>query len=1190
MSIISKARDTVAITMYITGEVDLPLEVIEAHADGRLVLFIGAGVSRSHPSSLPLFDELAAEIGSATHLNRRETESVDHFLGRISETVDVHTHVARIIGRTDSLPNSNHEAIAWLASSMPIPRVITTNFDAHLESAAVNAGLALGERYVGPALPVGRDFHGIAYLHGVVTRRPTELVVTDRDFGRAYMTDAWASRFLREVFDNFVVLFVGYSHTDPIVSYLGLGLPSNAQARFVLTHEPDDERWEHLGIRAIGYSDANDHSALPDSLGAWARRSAMGQLDHRTLVERLSRGAPPNTPVEHDYLSEVVQNSVDAASTFSDHARGPEWLAWVEQLPAFEALFREQIAPAPGSAILARWFANNFLARPDLQAETFLALTRHGLDMTDMLFEALNAGTRVLAKSDPSAARRWLVLLATSVPGHSAPRSLTHLAMASESISELTVLEQVLRPRLRIERNTLYELIADAEASARGELIWAVDYFTAVTFWDGFKAHSSSDASSYLPTLERSLALAHELLLIFNGSDWDSLSFRRSAIEPHPQDEHPETIDLLIDGIRDAGEIVSESQPELAQRWLHSKFALFRRLAVHLVSQGSYSASEKLQWVMDNDLLWDYATKHERFVLIRNALNDASSDSRNDLLRAIESRLAQRALLSESSEGHDATEDYETYNLLVWIADSDLEWEEAAKLRDRSSAGRDWEPREHPDLHSWTSSGFRVDQPPFTEMEFDNLLSSSGAEGAISSLLAIEYGNFSDLPEWSQALVLVRNAVAKDASIGVSMWESDALSSARQDERADLFGSVLQGWTSQVLDGNTLATAVALAGVESENLALPWYISRFLAEQLRLRAKTIDGPLRDEMRRLARVVWDVHAGHLSSGGEQDVVTGSLNSWPGNLARFWILEVSSRWQSDTEAWTGFDVDERTMFDLILDRKNDNASRVSIPALAREVVFLFNADPDYATRRLIPLFGGDQVPLSWSWGSYLYHPSWNDGLLANGFFEKMVEVVGRLSELDLKGGLSHQMASLIVNVVTFSDQALERRFALLEEVVIEAPNLVLEINAEVSRRYSNAPPDRQDPFWEAWLRDWTKKRVEGVPRTGSPIEMSTLADLVPHLAGHAHEAFNIMKVVSPPFSSSIPFPEHFDLGTLQADEFVVWMVARLRNTDTTDYLTQYRLKSIGASLRRAVGNLVAAPFIGALLSLSIEIGSD
>lgn len=48
--------------MYLTGEVDLPQQVVDAHVEGNLVLFVGAGASMDSPSNLPTFTELARQV------------------------------------------------------------------------------------------------------------------------------------------------------------------------------------------------------------------------------------------------------------------------------------------------------------------------------------------------------------------------------------------------------------------------------------------------------------------------------------------------------------------------------------------------------------------------------------------------------------------------------------------------------------------------------------------------------------------------------------------------------------------------------------------------------------------------------------------------------------------------------------------------------------------------------------------------------------------------------------------------------------------------------------------------------------------------------------------------------------------------------------------------------------------------
>ena len=96
-------------------------------------------------------------------------------------------------------------------------RLVTTNFDSHFTTAAEDLYEGTVPIFSAPALPVGNRFQGIVYLHGDVSQDPKELVLTDGDFGRAYLTEGWARRFLQEMSAKYTVLFVGYSHRDVVI-------------------------------------------------------------------------------------------------------------------------------------------------------------------------------------------------------------------------------------------------------------------------------------------------------------------------------------------------------------------------------------------------------------------------------------------------------------------------------------------------------------------------------------------------------------------------------------------------------------------------------------------------------------------------------------------------------------------------------------------------------------------------------------------------------------------------------------------------------------------------------------------------------------------------------------------------------------------------------------------------------------
>lgn len=181
--------------MWITDQVELPPQLITAQQRGEVVLFVGAGASMANPSSLPSFGGLTDRIaGQAGLASPSDAQSLDQFLGDLAEQIGVHQRVHDIISNAQSSPNNLHRALVRLPKEAAQARIVTTNYDLHLSTAAAEFGEA-PQQFDGPALPLGDDFGGIVYLHGSIRQHPRFLVVTDRDFGCAYLTDAWAARF-----------------------------------------------------------------------------------------------------------------------------------------------------------------------------------------------------------------------------------------------------------------------------------------------------------------------------------------------------------------------------------------------------------------------------------------------------------------------------------------------------------------------------------------------------------------------------------------------------------------------------------------------------------------------------------------------------------------------------------------------------------------------------------------------------------------------------------------------------------------------------------------------------------------------------------------------------------------------------------------------------------------------------------
>lgn len=352
--------------MWVNSLVNLPEQLVTAQGDGKLVVFAGAGVSQGAPSSYPSFAGLVEEVGQRAGIASTDGKRPDRFLGELEKRkIKVHQIVREILSRPDSRPTRLHSGLLSLFRSPQEVRLVTTNFDRHFSTAAREL---FGDRvpeYRAPALPLGHRFNGIVYLHGCVDQEPEELILTDSDFGRAYLTEGWATRFLKGLFNRYVVLFVGYSHEDYIMEYLGRGLPPES-LRFALVPEnknnPDREKWELRGIQPILYPhDAGDadHRALVEAVEAWAARTRMGLTEHEQRIKDIVRNAPPLDPEEVDYIVESIRDPV-RAKIFANYAETPEWLRWVEKWDVLKPLFKGGVPADDLAPVFAWWFADKF--------------------------------------------------------------------------------------------------------------------------------------------------------------------------------------------------------------------------------------------------------------------------------------------------------------------------------------------------------------------------------------------------------------------------------------------------------------------------------------------------------------------------------------------------------------------------------------------------------------------------------------------------------------------------------------------------------------------------------------------------------------------------------------------------------------------------------------------------------------
>ncbi|WP_163833957.1 anti-phage defense-associated sirtuin Dsr1 [Spartinivicinus ruber] len=372
---------------FIAHGPDIPDELLQAHEEGRVVFFCGAGIS--YPAGLPGFYGLVREIYRlcGTTPSDIEQEALDR--EQYDATLDLlerrlpgqRLAVRRALeqalkpklrrkGATDT-----HAALLRLARSREgALRLVTTNFDRVFHTAAKRIGQTF-RAYAAPMLPIPKNsrWDGLVYLHGLLPRKAEDtdlnsLVFTSGDFGLAYLTERWAARFVSELFRNYVVCFVGYSINDPVLRYMMDALAADRmlgeitpQAWALGDCAPGQEHcktieWEAKGVTPILYdvpASSHDHSALHRTLQAWAEIYRDGILGKERIVVSHALAQPSVSTQQDDFVGRMLwalsDNSGLPAKRFADFNPVPslEWLleAFIDERFQHSDLARFDVPP-----------------------------------------------------------------------------------------------------------------------------------------------------------------------------------------------------------------------------------------------------------------------------------------------------------------------------------------------------------------------------------------------------------------------------------------------------------------------------------------------------------------------------------------------------------------------------------------------------------------------------------------------------------------------------------------------------------------------------------------------------------------------------------------------------------------------------------------------------------------------------
>ena len=266
--------------------------------------------------------------------------SADRVFGLLERSFvvkDIEAAVAQALKPTTDADLSAHRIMLDLASG-PDGRIrlVTTNFDILFESCDTSLLCSRPPRLPDPRR--NEEFEGIIHLHGHVDQNYAGavgdgFVLSSSAFGRAYLSEGWATSFMKSILDRYVVVFVGYTADDPPVQYLLEALNSDSTSLkevYALQAGSQDEaeaKWGHKGVRPIAYDERDNHRTLWDTLRAWAVRAQNPDAWYQDIIGMSRRGPEALLPHERGQVAHVVSTSHGARKFLASTDPPPaEWL------------------------------------------------------------------------------------------------------------------------------------------------------------------------------------------------------------------------------------------------------------------------------------------------------------------------------------------------------------------------------------------------------------------------------------------------------------------------------------------------------------------------------------------------------------------------------------------------------------------------------------------------------------------------------------------------------------------------------------------------------------------------------------------------------------------------------------------------------------------------------------------------
>lgn len=1097
--------------MKISG-VDFPLELLKFLGDRELVVFAGAGVSMGPPACFPDFNALAEEVAEGTGEARGEDEPEDQFLGRLKDKgVLVQKRTAQVLSGNaveSPTPTRLHFAILRLFTKPGTLRVVTTNFDLLFERAARGVLETCPPSFSAPAIPLGTQFEGIVHLHGDVNR-PENMVLTDADFGRAYLAVRWAPQFLTALFNTFPVLFIGYSHNDVVMKYLARALTASGKKRFVLAASDEDEHtrshWELLGIQRIEYPNSpNDHhQRLSDAVSGLANLARRNSIEWKRRISEIACKPPSGDEENMDLIVFAFQDA-ELTRHFTSADTPSDWIRWLAERVDIDGLFdadgKNNLSERDD--LLARWLAEKFAH--EHADQLFRLIGQHGTRLNPNFWWHLarTIGMRTDIPIELETFHRWVSLLLATTPTLSEQRIFlwTVWADLGERCIEaglidscIDIFELMAGSHIEFDRHSDQFTSDYRDRRIRADFKPVCDHYTIDYFWTKtLKQRLNDVADPLFARIVEILERRHRELHAWQAANrsYDPHLGFRNAINPEEDDYYRESVDVVIDAGRDCLVHLTEHRPRSAASWRErlktADSPFLRKLAVHeLQVSTDVTEAEKIDWLLNCHDIHDYLTEAETRQLLLSAYPAASTEQRKAVIEAI---LAYRWPIEddEHQEKRAANVHFDWLNRLHKVdPNCPLTQQNLDKIL---CDYPDFLSREMPGTAIPTDAEWSGLQSPWS---MEELLARPAGDWANELLSFQETDSFG--PNREGLVETVKTAAEQNIEWGLQL--ADALSELGSWD-SDLWPSLMRAWSGEL---NQEELGRVLGFLKQPDLHAPH--GQIVVETLSAAVGNKDLILTSQSLSEANRIAMQLREHLEQFGLDPFIKGwlmwAINSMAGRLAEYWLYSLGAWRKLQKPTPEHFSSEYRSVFsEIIVD--TTLAGTLGKAVLARNSAYLLHADKEWTKTNLLPLFAdADDIQVYQAiWDGLLFgrRAPCLAKLLKHSFFKMILRLDDLLPGTNLKKNFVVYFTFMLECIVSDSTEILDGWIPIFFASADEEARI--RFAHEIRSRLQCMEDEKQQKWWHRWLERYLENRSLGVPAPLSQGEVGAILGWLPH----------------------------------------------------------------------------------------------